>query len=118
MVRHGRERKLVMKRYLAVALVLAGIVMAVWPTSRSMATPTTVVVSPGTLVAYTAPDGWYFWNDKADTPTGSPGALVAGPATPPAGTGSVELGPLTDGGATGAGHSVIATNRYFGTPLA
>lgn len=107
-----------MKRYLATALVLAGIVLAVWPTGRSMATPTTVVVSPGTLVAPSAPDGWYFWNDKDDTPTGSPGALVGGPATPPAGAGSVELGPLTDSGTTGGGHSVIATNRYFGTPLA
>ncbi len=106
-----------MKRYLAVALVFAGIVAAMWPTSRLGATPTTVVVSPGTLVASTAPDGWYFWNDKNDTPTGSPGALVAGPATPPAGTGSVELGPLTDSGTTGAGHSVIATNKYFGTAL-
>ncbi len=72
---------------------------------------TNVLVSPGSL------NGWYFWNDFNDTFTGSPGALVSGPPTPPLGTGSVELGPLTtSSGATG--HSVIATDAYFGTPIA
>jgi nitrous oxidase accessory protein NosD len=72
---------------------------------------TTVVVKP------TAMNGWYFWNDKNDTFAGSPGSLVSGPATPPAGVGSVRLGPLTDDGTTAAGHSVIATDVYFGTLL-
>lgn len=70
-----------------------------------------VVVDPGNM------NGWYFWNDKDDIFTGSPGELVSGPVGQPMGTGSVRLGPLTDNGATGAGHSVIATNAYFGTPL-
>jgi len=60
--------------------------------------------------------GWYFWNDFSDTFTGSPGALVVGPADPPLGIGSVELGPLTT--ASGAmGQSVIATNEFSGTKL-
>lgn len=74
--------------------------------------------SPGTtVVTPSAPHGWYFWNDKNDTFSGSPGELVVGPATPPAGVGSVRLGPLTNSGATGAGYSVIATNGYVGTRL-
>ncbi|MES2306634.1 MAG: right-handed parallel beta-helix repeat-containing protein [Gemmatimonadota bacterium] len=72
----------------------------------------TVVVKPSSM------NGWYFWNDRNDVFTGSPGELVTGPASPPAGVGSVRLGPLTDDGTTAAGHSVIATNAYAGTPLA
>jgi hypothetical protein len=74
----------------------------------------TVVVKPSGM------NGWYFWNDKNDIPTGSPGELVSGPVAPPAGAGSVQLGPLTNDGtgiAGAAGHSVIATNAYFGTKL-
>ena len=60
-------------------------------------------------------NGWYFWNDFNDT-FGGPGALVFGPATPPLGTGSVELGPLTAASGNGA-HSAIATDAYFDTPI-
>src|SRR5581483_12414234 len=52
----------------------------------------TVVVKPSSM------HGWYFWNDKQDQFTGSPGSLVSGPATPPLENGSVRLGPLTDDG--------------------
>lgn len=76
------------------------------------ATTSTVVVKPSAM------NGWYFWNDKNDIFTGSPGELVPGPLAPPLGAGSVRLGPLTDNGATAAGHSVIATNAYAGTALA
>lgn len=72
----------------------------------------TVVVKPSAMA------GWYFWNDKNDTFGGSPGQLVAGPVPAPLGSGSVRLGPLTDNGATAAGHSVIATDAYSGTPIA
>jgi len=69
-----------------------------------------IVVKPSSM------HGWYFWNDYDDTFTGSPGALVVGPANPPLGIGSVRLGPLTTaGGATG--QSVIATNEFSGTKL-
>jgi len=69
-----------------------------------------IVVKPSSM------HGWYFWNDYNDTFTGSPGALVVGPANPPLGIGSVRLGPLTT--ASGAtGQSVIATNEFFGTEL-
>ena len=102
-----------MRRYLAAVLAILAVVMALAPGQRLMATgPTTVVVNPSNM------NGWYFWNDKDDVPTGSPGELVSGPATPPSGAGSVRLGPLTDNGATAAGHSVIATDAYFGTALA
>ena len=108
-----------MRRYLTALVALLAIAIALAPGQRLMATgPTTVVVSPGTLVSPSSPTGWYFWNDKDDLPTGSPGELVSGPVAPPAGAGSVRLGPLTDNGATAAGHSVIATNAYFGTALA
>jgi hypothetical protein len=70
-----------------------------------------------TVVKPSSMHGWYFWNDKNDIFTGSPGELVAGPLSPPLGSGGVRLGPLTDAGATAAGHSVIATNEFFGTKL-
>ena len=61
-------------------------------------------------------NGWYFWNDFNDT-AGGPGALVTGPATPPLGTGSVELGPLNVASGDGS-QAVIATDAYFATPIA
>jgi hypothetical protein len=71
---------------------------------------TNIVVKPSSM------HGWYFWNDFNDTPTGSPGEFVVGPANPPLGIGSVRLGPLTT--ASGAtGESVIATNEFSGTKL-
>ena len=103
------------------ALALVGVAVVLGSVPHGAGAATTTVVNPGSLVPYTTPlgsPGWYFWNDKDDLPTGSPGALVSGPATPPLGIGSVELGPLTDGGATAGGHSVIATNGYSGTALA
>ena len=102
-----------MRRYLfaIIAIVVMGTAVISGGAQHASGS-TTVVVKPSAM------NGWYFWNDKNDTFTGSPGALVAGPATPPQGTGSVRLGPLTDNGATAAGHSVIATDAYFGTPLA
>src|SRR3954454_12629220 len=78
------------------------------------ATTTNVVVKPSTLDPAT---GWYFWNDRDDTFTGSPGSLVAGAAGQPLGTGSARLGPLAAGTTAAAGQSVIATNAYHGTPL-
>ncbi len=80
-----------------------------------------VVAAPAipaaTVVKPSAMNGWYFWNDPGDTFLGSPGEMVTGPATPPAGVGSARLGPLTtSSGATGS--SVIATDAYFDTKLA
>ncbi len=106
-----------MRRYVIALVVVLGLASALGRSTPLSAAGPTVVVSPGSLVVDSSPTGWYFWNDYNDTPTGSPGQLVAGPATPPLGAGSVELGPLTTaGGATG--HSAIATNAYFGTALA
>lgn len=93
-------------------LAIVAAMCAVLGTAGNAMAATTVVVKPSSM------NGWYFWNDKNDIFTGSPGELVAGPGTPPLGTGSVRLGPLTDLGATAGGHSVIATNAYFGTALA
>lgn len=98
-------------RYRWTPLLLATGLALVAPPSKAAASGPTVV-KPSSM------NGWYFWNDKNDTFAGSPGALVAGPAAPPSGDGSVRLGPLTDNGATAAGHSVIATDAYLGTPLA
>ncbi len=92
-------------------VILCGVLAVVFAGVVARAA-TTVVVKPSAL------NGWYFWNDKDDTVFGSPGEFVFGPTLPPLGTGSVRLGPLTDNGATAAGSSVIATNAYWGTPLA
>ena len=105
-----------MKRSL-LFIALAAIAAVIASYTPAGATATTVVVRPANLVSYTSPTGWYFWNDAVDSPTGSPGQLVAGPATPPLGTGSVELGPLTTA-TGGTGSSMIATNAYNGTNLA
>jgi parallel beta-helix repeat protein len=106
-----------MRRYVIALVVVLALASAIGRSSPLSATGPVVVVSPGSLVVNTSPTGWYFWNDFNDTPTGSPGQLVTGPATPPLGAGSVELGPLTT--ASGAtGHSAITTNAYFGTALA
>ena len=98
------------KKKLWTRVALCGVIAALAIGVRTTAS-STVVVKPSTM------NGWYFWNDKDDTFLGSPGELVAGPFTPPLGSGSVRLGPLTDSGATAAGHSVIATNAYAGTKL-
>lgn len=94
------------------SLVLAASVLTVGVLMHAAGPATTVVVKPSAM------NGWYLWNDKNDTFGGSPGQLVAGPVPAPMGTGSVRLGPLTDDGTTAGGHSVIATDAYFGTPLA
>ncbi len=65
-----------------------------------------------TTVALGDLNGWFFWNDTTDTPTGT-GTFVPGPATPPLGTGSVRL---RSTGATD--RQVVATSGYAGTPLA
>jgi len=102
-----------MKRFLIISAAVVLALMSVYTPARATST---IVVRPADLVPDSSPTGWYFWNDADDLPTGSPGQLVAGPATPPMGIGSVELGPLTTAsGATGS--AVIATNAYSGTKL-
>lgn len=91
---------------------LMAVLLAAGALTRASSAASTVVVKPSQM------NGWYFWNDKNDTFGGSPGQLVAGPMPAPLGVGSVRLGPLTDNGTTAAGHSVIATDAYVGTPLA
>lgn len=87
-----------------------------FPAPHEALRPSLAILPAGAYVVSPAGmNGWYFWNDKDDIPTGSPGELVSGPGTPPLGVGSVRLGPLTDIGTTGGGHSVIATNDYLGT---
>lgn len=102
-----------LKRRLFVLAAALGLMAGLLPfTAAAVVAASPIVVKPSTM------NGWYFWNDKNEIFTGSPGELRSGPATPPVGTGSVRLGPLTNDGTTAAGHSVIATNAYFGTPLA
>lgn len=100
-----------MKRIVHAALVLF-VAASVSPMQALAVAPSPIVVKPSAM------NGWYFWNDRNDTFAGSPGELVSGPTAPPLGVGSVRLGPLTGDATTAAGHSVIATNAYAGTPLA
>lgn len=110
---HERRRRGWLLAGAILTIMLAAVAgSALGPTNDARAAGPAIVVKPSAM------NGWYFWNDKNDTFAGSPGELVSGPGTPPLGTGSVRLGPLTDNGATAAGHSVIATDAYFGTPLA
>ena len=69
-------------------------------------TSTTFVVTPN------SPNGWYFHDDSTDTSATATGTFVDGPATPPLGSGSVNLK-----AAVPSDRQTIATNAYSGTPL-
>ncbi len=75
---------------------------------------TTVVVESADLTL--SPGGWYFYDDVANTANASevPGdyEMVAGPGTPPAGDGSVQMT------VSGTERWNIATYQYAGTDLA
>ena len=66
-----------MRRYVIALVVVLGLASALGRSTPLSAAGPTVVVSPGSLVVDSSPTGWYFWNDADDTPTGSPGQLVA-----------------------------------------
>lgn len=118
------QRKMLVWFLVGVTAVLAACERQVTAPPAALATPPSARKDVGshlgagtTVVKPSDTHGWYFWNDKNDSFTGSPGEFTTGPATPPMGSGSVRLGPLTDDGTTAAGHSVIATNEFFGVKL-
>jgi hypothetical protein len=92
-------------RPIRVAMLAAGLIVAVTSTLAQAATTTTVTVRPS------SPQGWSFIDDNTDLP-GS-GTFVQGPAPAPLGVGSAQLsvtGP-TD-------RQILATSAYAGTTLA
>ncbi len=58
------------------------------------------------------PGKWYFYNDENDTIDNGLGSFVTGPASTPAGTGSVEISVM------GTQRRNLATSRFGGTALA
>lgn len=70
------------------------------------------VVEVSTVSATLSPTGWLFYNDENDTVDNTLGSFVAGPATPPAGTGSVQFS------VAGTQRRNLATYQFSGTPLA
>jgi uncharacterized protein (DUF2141 family) len=76
----------------------------------------TVVVHQSDLAANTAdvisnPTKWFFYNDENDTIDNSLGSMVAGPATPPLGTGSAQIS------VTGTQRRNLATYQFSGMKL-
>jgi hypothetical protein len=76
-----------------------------------------VVVTPGNMANSPAdvsadPTKWFFYNDENDTIDPSLGTMVAGPGTPPAGTGSAQIS------VSGTQRRNLATYQFSGTPLA
>jgi hypothetical protein len=93
----GRTGRLAIGAAAALALIA--------PNLAHAATDTTVVVRPSNM------QGWAFVDDTTDGP--GTGTLVNGPATPPLGTGSVQLA------VTGpADRQIVATTAHAGTRLA
>ncbi len=83
----------------------------------AFAADSTVVVLPGDMATNVAdvvaePDSWFFYNDETDTIDNTLGSFVLGPATPPEGTGSVQIS------VTGSERRNLATYQFSGTPLA
>lgn len=69
-------------------------------------------VEVSTVSATLSPAGWMFYNDENDTVDSTLGSFVAGPGTPPAGTGSVQMS------VSGTQRRNLATYQFSGTPLA
>lgn len=81
------------------------------------AATTTVTVFPADMATsfadvFTDPSKWFFYNDETDAIDNSLGIFLTGPATPPAGVGSVEIS------VTGTQRRNLATYQFSGTPLA
>jgi hypothetical protein len=76
----------------------------------------TVVVTPSDLedskVAAQSNGKWVLYNDGTDLADNTLGSFITGPATPPAGIGSVQIS------VSGTQRYNIATYRFSGTPLA
>jgi hypothetical protein len=83
--------------------------------SAASASAATTVVTPSNLGQPGDPDagsGWFFYNDETDTIDNTLGTFVAGPATPPLGSGSAQISVI------GTQRRNLATYRFSGTPLA
>ncbi len=111
------------KRLIATLMAATGgmllAIAGLFPLAASAATPTveTVVVTPGDMATSVAdvtarPNSWFFYNDENDTIDNSLGSFVNGPATPPAGSGSVEIN------VSGTQRRNLATYQFSGTKLA
>lgn len=82
----------------------------------ALAANTTKVVLPGDMATSFAdvvsdPSKWFFYNDETDTIDNTLGSFVTGPATPPAGNGSVQVS------VTGTQRRNLATYQFSGTKL-
>lgn len=71
--------------------------------------PADMATSPADVIS--TPTKWFFYNDENDTIDNTLGSFVTGPATPPVGTGSVEVA------VTGSQRRNLATYQFGGTKL-
>lgn len=76
---------------------------------------TTVVTPPDMATSFAdvlvKPSSWFFFNDENNTIDNTLGSFVAGPATPPLGTESIQIG------VTGTQRRNLATYQFSGTTL-
>ncbi len=92
------------------ALIFAGM------TTKALALDSTMVVTPGDMATsigdvLAKPTSWFFYNDENDSIDNTLGSFVAGPATTPYGTESIQIG------VTGSQRRNLATYQFSGTPL-
>ncbi len=106
-------KQLLKKAYFALASTIVGMgFVAV----SALAADTTTVVLPGDMAVDFAdvianPTKWLFYNDESDTLDNTLGTFVNGPATPPAGDGSIQIS------VTGTQRRNLATYQFSGTAL-
>jgi hypothetical protein len=88
-----------------------------WTVSCNEFAGSTVVVHPSDMATSSGdvlanPTKWFYYNDETDAIDNSLGSMVAGPGTPPAGSGSSQIS------VTGTQRRNLATYQFSGTPLA
>lgn len=86
--------------FMGFATLLVALVFSANVHASSLAT-----ITPGNM------QGWFFYNDETDVVDNSLGSFVTGPATTPAGTGSVQIS------VTGTQRRNLATYQFSATPL-
>lgn len=95
----------------AVAVALGMMVVSVLAANVvTVVTPADMATSIADVVA--RPQSWLFYNDENDTIDNTLGSFVVGPATPPLGSGSVQIS------VTGTQRRNLATYQFSGTALA
>ena len=91
--------------------------IAILAVSTTAFADSTVVIRPPDMATNISdvlaqPTSWFFYNDETDTIDNTLGLFVNGPATPPAGSGSVTIA------VSGTQRRNLSTYQFSGTPLA